>query len=256
MIDWGRLTLIFYILMRMSGFVLFNPFLGRQSIPGIFRAGFILALTWVVAGFTPGSAPVTANLVEFSVKLLLELAMGYAVALVVQFFIFIIPQQAGEVLDNQMAMSMSKEYDPASQASMSVTSTLFTILMMLLFFTANGHNTLLRILLSSGDIIPYGQAALGENVPAALVELFVECIILSIKLVVPILAAELLGQVGMGILMKVIPQINVFSINIELKLIIGLGLLMLFMSPISEFLLGAENRMLVEVQWMMTVLAS
>lgn len=87
------------------------------------------------------------------------------------------------------------------------------------------------------------------------VELFIECFLLAVKLAVPILAAELLGQIGMGILMKVIPQINVFSINIELKMIIGLGLLMLFMTPISEFLLNAENGMLLAVRDTLTTLA-
>ena len=76
MIDWGRLTLLLYILMRMSGFVLFNPLLGRQNVPGIYRAGFALVLTWFVASFTGGGVPVPVNLVEFSVKLLLELGVG------------------------------------------------------------------------------------------------------------------------------------------------------------------------------------
>ena len=57
-------------------------------------------------------------------------------------------------------------------------------------------------------------------------------------------AVELLGQLGMGVLMKVIPQINVFSINIELKVIIGLALLLLLMAPFSEYLLEAEMAML------------
>jgi flagellar biosynthetic protein FliR len=60
----------------------------------------------------------------------------------------------------------------------------------------------------------------------------------------PVLAAELVGQLGMGILMKVIPQINVFAINIELKVIIGLAMLFLLISPFSEFLLTAEQTML------------
>ena len=59
-----------------------------------------------------------------------------------------------------------------------------------------------------------------------------------------ILVAELLGQLGMGILMKVIPQINVFSINIELKVLIGFGLLFTLISPISEYLLQMEMTML------------
>ena len=236
MIDWGRLTLLFYILMRMSGFVLFNPLLGRRNVPGIFRAGFTLALAWFVASFTEGRAPVPSNLVEFSVKLLLELGVGFTVGMAVQFFIYLIPQQAGEVIDNQMAMTMSREYDPGSQISMSVSGTLFTTLMTLLFFTSNGHNTLLRILLASGEVVPFGQAALGQTAMQA--------------------AAELLGQVGMGILMKVIPQINVFAINIELKVIIGLALLMLFMAPVSEFLLDAENEMLLAVRNMLELLGA
>ena len=125
---------------------------------------------------------------------------------------------------------------------------LLNILMMLLFFTANGHHTLLRIFLVSGEIVPYGQAAFGQNSYQAIIELFVTCTVMAIKLCLPILAAELLGQVGMGILMKVIPQINVFAINIELKVIIGLMLTFLFLIPISEFLLEAEIQMLVSLQ--------
>ena len=57
-----------------------------------------------------------------------------------------------------------------------------------------------------------------------------------------------MGQIGMGILMKVIPQINVFAINIELKVIIGLTLLLLLLAPFSEYLLAAENEMLLQIQ--------
>ena len=253
MIDWGRWTLLLYILMRMSGFVLFSPIFGRRNFPGIFQSGLILVLAWTVAGFTSGTAPLPRNLMEFSLKLMLELGIGFLVGVTTQLFLYLIPQQAGEVVDNQMAMTMSKEYDPASQASMSVTSTLFTILMTLLLFTENGHLTLLRILLSSGEVVPYGAARLGTEAASAMTELFVECMVLAVKLALPILAAELLGQIGMGILMKVIPQINVFSINIELKMLIGLGLLVLFMAPMNEYLLDAEQRMLVAVRQMLTL---
>ena len=75
-----------------------------------------------------------------------------------------------------------------------------------------------------------------------------DCTILGVKLAMPILAAELMGQVGMGILMKAIPQINVFAINIELKVIIGLVMLLILLVPISGFLLDAEVEMLLAVQ--------
>ena len=78
---------------------------------------------------------------------------------------------------------------------------------------------------------------------------------LAVKLCMPILAAELIAQVGMGILMKVIPQINVFAINIELKVIVGLALLLVLMSPFSEFLLEAEALMLNSLHEVLTLTA-
>ena len=51
----------------------------------------------------------------------------------------------------------------------------------------------------------------------------------------------------MGVLMKAIPQINAFVINIELKVIIGLLLFFLLLTPINEFLLELESGMLSEL---------
>lgn len=70
----------------------------------------------------------------------------------------------------------------------------------------------------------------------------------AVKLALPILAAEVLGEIGMGILMKAIPQINAFVINMELKVIIGLVLLFVFLTPFNEFLLQAEAQMLTEME--------
>lgn len=113
-----------------------------------------------------------------------------------------------------------------------------------IFFTGNGHHTLLRLMLTSQEIVPYGTVTFGMDAANALLELFIECTLLAVKLCMPILAAELIGQLGMGVLMKVIPQINVFSINIELKVIIGLVMLLMLMAPFSEYLLEAERAML------------
>ena len=72
----------------------------------------------------------------------------------------------------------------------------------------------------------------------------------------PILAAELLGQMGMGILMKVIPQINIFVINIDLKVIIGLALELLLIAPFSEYLLKVEFDMLQALQRLLQVIGT
>jgi len=247
MMDWSELTLFLYVTARMSGMVLFNPILGRQNLPSLVRSGFVLVLAVSVAPTVDQSIRMPAGTLEFMLRILLELALGMAFGMVMQFFFFI-PQMAGEIVDTQMGLTMNQIYDASSQTNMSVTGVAMNILMILLFFAANGHHTLLRIIMSSGEIVPYGEVVLNTRMAEAALNLFCQCVLMGVKLAMPILAAELVGQFGMGILMKVIPQINVFAINIELKVIVGEVLLLLLIAPFGEYLLRVEATMLTRLE--------
>ena len=243
MFDWPELTLFLFVSARVGGFVLFNPILGRTNIPAAFRTGMAMVLSVFVTSVTEQQPPTPSGLAEFMVLMLLEIFIGFLLGMAVNFF-FYIPQLAGSMIDTQMGMTMNQMYDAGSSANMSVTGQILNVLMILLFFAGGGHLTLLRLFLTSEQIVPFGQVSIGLPAYHLMLELFVECTVLAVKLCMPVLAAELIAQVGMGVLMKVIPQINVFAINIELKVIVGLGLLLVLTVPFSEFLLQAEMAML------------
>ena len=243
MLDWPELTLFLFVTARVGGFVLFNPILGRTNIPVAFRTGMALVLSVFVTSVTEQRPAQPSGLAEFMVLMLLEIFIGFLLGMAVNFF-FYIPQLAGSMIDTQMGMTMNQMYDAGSAANMSVTGQILNVLMLLLFFAGGGHLTLLRMFITSEQIVPFGQVAVGLPAYQLLLELFVECTVLSVKLCMPVLAAELIAQVGMGVLMKVIPQINVFAINIELKVIVGLALVLVLTVPFSEFLLQAELAML------------
>lgn len=243
MFDWPELTLFLFVSARVGGFVLFNPILGRTNIPAAFRTGMAMVLSVFVTSVTDQQPPTPSGTAEFMVLMLLEIAIGFLLGMAVNFF-FYIPQLAGSMIDTQMGMTMNQMYDAGASANMSVTGQILNVLMTLLFFAGGGHLTLLRLFLTSEQIVPFGQVSIGLPAYNLMLELFVECTVLAVKLCMPILAAELIAQVGMGVLMKVIPQINVFAINIELKVIVGLGLLLVLIVPFSEFLLQTELAML------------
>ena len=246
MVDWAQLYLFELIFMRMSGFLLFNPLLGRSNLPAMVKTGMALVLSILVFGTAGTGVPQPDTLVELAFRRLLELGIGLVLGFVMR-VVFSVVQIGGEVIDTQMGMTMAQIYDASSQANLSVTASLLNILLILDFFAENGHYTLMRLLTTSGELVPYGAAALGDGVYAYVIELFLACMLLAVKLAMPILAAELLGEVGMGVLMKAIPQINAFVINIELKVIIGLLLFFLLLTPINEFLLELESGMLSEL---------
>lgn len=251
---WNALTLFLLITARMTGCVAFNPLLGRRGVPSLVKAGLILLLSVSAFSVTTVQVEAPSTLLGLALMFGMELFLGYVLGLVVNLF-FYIPLMAGSVIDMQMGLSMASTYDPASGIQVTATSTLLNVLMSLLFFAANGHHTLIRIFLVSGRVVPFGAVALGENFYEAIIQIFLDCTLLGVKLAMPILAAELMGQVGMGILMKAIPQINVFAINIELKVIIGLVLIMLMLFPFSQFLLEAETRMLITLQQILPLMS-
>ena len=246
-LNWDSLTLFLYITARMSGFVLFTPLLSRASIPGYFKAGLIMLLSVAVSYSYTGTVTTPVTLIEFMLKLLLEMGLGFLVGVIMNMF-FLIPALAGTVMDEQMGLSMAQTYDPSFQGNMTPSANLLNVFAMLLFFAVNGHYTLLRLMMDSGGLVPFGAAAFGPDTAERVVELFIDCILLGIKLCMPILAAEFMGQIGMGILMKAIPQINVFAINIELKVLVGTIILFFMISPFSEYLLDMETTMLSEIE--------
>ena len=252
--DWNALYLFELITMRVSGFVFTNPLFGRNNLTSLVKAGVALVLSVFAWTTEDASVTVPATVVELVVRLLLELCVGMILAFVMQLF-FSVVQLGGEVIDAQMGLNMAQVYDSSSQVNMTVTTSLLNVLLVLIFFAENGHYTLLRIFLTSGSAVPYGTVSLGSAVVSGIVEVFASCMVLAVKLALPILAAELLGELGMGILMKAIPQINAFVINMELKIIIGLMLLLAFLTPINEFLLDVEKNMLDTLGGMLQVIA-
>lgn len=75
-------------------------------------------------------------------------------------------------MDFQMGMSMSTVYDPQSNAQVPITGSLLQAFYVLLFFAVDGHLALMKILLTSAEIVPYGGILLTQGLASRMVELF------------------------------------------------------------------------------------
>ncbi len=243
------------VLMRMSGFIFFNPVFGRTSIPGLYRAGLTLLMAIVVfpmAGEVETVA-VTTPLV-FTMLLIKELAVGFVVGMVMRIF-EMVPMVAGTVIDSQIGLAMAATYDPQSGTQVALTANILRTFYLLLFFAVDGHMALFYIIMTSQEIVPYGAVAFGPEVSQAMLTIFVQCFALAAKLAMPIIAYEFLVDIGVGLLMRIIPQINLFILSIQLRVLIGITMLVFLVYPVSDFLNGVTTDMVSSVQEMLTVLS-
>lgn len=240
------------VMMRMSGFVLLNPILGRRSIPGVARVGFTMVLTLIVFQTQAGVDLEISSPITFGFLMIKEFVLGFALGFILQLYEFIFTS-AGAIMDFSMGLSMATVYDPGNRTQNALTGTILQIYFMLLFFAVDGHLALMNIIVRSSDIVPYGQAALGPMATEAVIDVFCNCVVLGLKLAFPLLAIEFVSELAIGVMMKMVPQINVFILSIQLKIIIGITLLMLFLSPIGDYITDRIDEMLKTAEWILTL---
>lgn len=253
MLNINQLILFSLILMRMSGFILLNPILGRRNIPGKVKSGFILVLSILIFSVSGKYVPDSVSTVEYAVLLIKEFAVGLIIGFVMELFLLVMTF-AGSLMDFQMGLSMASVYDANSNVQIALTGKIYQSYFILLFFVSGGHLALIKILVTSAEIIPYGQVMFSQEAAWAVVKILEHCVIMAVKFAFPLIAVELITEGAVGILMKMIPQINVFVVNIQAKIMIGFLALLFLLAPMSEFMSQVIAQMLVTVKEMMQLL--
>ena len=247
------ITLFSLILMRMTGCIMFNPLLGRSSIPMPVKSGLILLMTFVVyAAGTPVMID-TGNVIGYGTLLLKELAVGMVLGILFNFLTGAI-LFAGSVIDQQMGLSMATIFDAQSNANVSVTANLLNYMFVLCFLTTDAHLAVLRLFMTSAEIVPYGSISLGPEVASAALTFFCDFITLIFRLAMPMLVIQILVECGVGILMKTIPQINIFVVNIQIKMIVGLIVLIVLFFPMADFILELLDILIQSMKDMLVIM--
>ncbi|MEG1779380.1 MAG: flagellar biosynthetic protein FliR, partial [Oscillospiraceae bacterium] len=219
-ITMENITGIVFILARMSGCIFLNPIFGRRNVPAIVKASIVMVLTLLFYSYSPLKIAPIGTVLEYTVLLLKEFAVGYTIGFIMYIFSSIIIL-GGEMIDFQIGISMAKVFDAQSNMSVALSATFYNIIYMFLFFAGNAHLTLIKIMLNSSKIVPYGNVLFGQDIAIYIVNLFCESTVLAMKFAMPIIGIGFMIEIGVGILMKIIPQINIFVVNIQLKLLVG-----------------------------------
>ncbi len=239
----GDFTYFLLILARMSGCVFFNQIFGRGNLPALLKTSISLFLTVTVYGMLPPEGNmVIGSIIEYVLFIIKEIFIGFLIGYIISLF-FSTVVISGEILGMQIGMSMSQIYDPNSNISMGIAGSYLNVILILVFFSANGHLTLIHIFITSCKLIEIGNFSIPQNLFYNMVELFQQILVLALKLSMPIIAVEIILEAGVGILMKAIPQIQVFSVNVQLKIIVGLLLIMLLVPTFSTFIDNTVNLM-------------
>lgn len=246
-IVYDNLPAMLLVFVRMAGMILFNPIFSRRNIPNQFKIALVLVLTFLITPTVSAAHIAAMNDMDIILAFIKELFVGVACAYVFNIFYYLL-FFVGDVLDVGFGLSMAKVFDPGTNIQMSVTGNFFNLIFIFYIFATDSHLLMIRLFTSSYEIIPVGAVGIQWNIWNFAADMFIYAFSLVARLAFPFIAAVLVMEMAMGVLMKLIPQIHVFVINIQMKLLLGLVLLLAFASPITGFIDNYMNIMFENMQ--------
>lgn len=251
------LSLDFFILVfiRVTALIVSSPIFGRKNIPNALKIAFCVVITYVIFTSTPEIVQINyRNFLEFALLCIKELLFGLVLGYVTTLF-FAIVQTSGQVMDMQMGFGMVNVFDVQSNISIPITGNLLYTIMLLIFFIVNGHLRLIYIIQSTFANIPVGSVTLSPVIGLVALDVFVLAFMLAINVAMPMMAAGLMGEVVLGVLVRAIPQLNVFVVGIPLKIFIGFLMLLIILPIYVQFTDVIFREMFTSIDKMIMTLA-
>ena len=226
-----------YILVfcRMGSMLFFNPLLARKNVLSSVKIALALGLTLIITPTLDTSQIESFEGLVFLFAMLKEFMIGFAAGLVFQIFYYML-FAAGDIIDMGFGLSMAKAFDPGTNIQTAISGRFFELLFVLYFFATDSHLTFIRLTVSSYDVVSVGAVTVGQDVATFIATMFVSAFSLIIKLSAPFIVATFVLEVALGVLMKLSPQINIFSIHFPIKIFLGLLLLFAFSGPVGSFM--------------------
>ena len=252
----GQVAAFLLVLTRASGIFFISPFLGSMNISAKVRAGAAIAVAAiifpVVVKETVVQAPATVMMFAFTVAK--EMFIGWLIGLVGYITLSAV-NLAGKVMDMQVGFAMVNMMDPTTQQQTGLIGNFLYNLTIIYFLITNGHHVILSALAESFRVIPLDSLIWNTSLPQFINDLTAGVFLNGMKIAMPVTFAILLTNVGLGVLARTMPQMNIFVVGIPLQLMIGTSMISMVLPFYLLFLDVIFNEMYANISIALKALA-
>lgn len=253
MIDYSfsmaELEYFMLIFCRVSCLVYIAPFFGMNNTPGRVKIGLSFVVS-VLLYYTMGAGtiPVYDTVYGYAVLVLKEavagLLMGYGCNICTSVVGF-----AGRIIDMETGLSMASMMDPTSREDLSITGVFYRYTTMLILIISGMYQYIMKALAESFTLIPVAGAVFhSEKLLDVMLKFMADFILISFRICLPMFAVMILLNALLGILTKVAPQMNMFSVGIQMKVFVGILVLLItvgMLPQISDMIFTEMKTMMV-----------
>lgn len=219
------------IFIRVLGITISSPIFSSTLVPREFILTMVFfvsaAIFYLVTG--KGYPSIPKDFYEYFLLLLNEFFIGLSIGLFLN-IIFTAFQLAAQFFSFQMGLGISEVLDPLSEIESPVVGQLYNLLSTLIFISMNGLQYTTLVIYRSFDYV--GRIKFIEKLDKIfpyIKELFSTYFLIALQLAIPIMVTLLLVNIILGIISKFAPRINVFSIGLDIDVVVGFLLIFMYL---------------------------
>ena len=237
------------IFTRVSCFVFTAPFFSMKNTPANVRIGisfFTSVLLYQV--LTPAEAVVYSSVLEYVIIVMKEAVVGLLIGLAASICTSIV-NFAGSIADMEVGLSMVTLMDPTSRENTSITGVMYQYSLMLMMIVTGMYRYLFGALADTFSLIPVNRAVFrSDALLSSMLEFLGDYVVIGFRIVLPVFCTILLLNAVLGVLAKVSPQMNMFAVGIQMKILVGLSVLFFtagMLPGAADFIFQEMKRMIV-----------
>lgn len=236
------------VLVRVTCFVYIAPFFSMSNTPRNVRIALSVFISLLLYQVIPRQEIEYQTVIGYAIVVMKEAVTGLLIGFGANLCTGIV-SFAGHVADMEMGLSMASMMDPATKQSTTISGIYYNYMVMLMLFISGMHRYLLKALAETYTLIPVNGAIFDTDaLLGAMLQFMADYIIIGFRICLPIFAIMVIMNAVLGVLAKVSPQLNMFAVGIQMKVLVGISVLFLSTAMLpgaADFIYTEMKRMVV-----------
>lgn len=236
--SFAELEYFLLIMVRVCTFIYIAPFFGMNNTPNRIKVALGFFVSVLIYNTTLPHVPLSYNtMLGYSMLVVREGVTGLLIGLGARLCTLVVTF-AGHIVDMNMGLSMMSTMDPTTRQTSTISGTYYQYSTMLIMLVSGMYQFLILALNDTYRLIPIGKAVFNQEKLVNSITLFMsEYIIIGFRICLPVFVVVMILNTVLGVLAKVAPQMNMFAVGIQIKILVGF--IILFLT--TMMLPGAAN---------------
>lgn len=238
------------IVVRIASFLSVAPPFNQRGVPSRTKIGLAVFVSILVSGMIDMSQVEYTGMIGYALIVLKEGITGLMIGLAANICNSII-LFAGNIIDMDIGLSMATMFDPSTNSQVTISGNLYNYFILLLLIATDMHHYILRAIMDCFEVIPLnGQVFRWDSLMETMINFMGDMFVIAFRIVLPIFVCIMILNCILGIMAKVAPQMNLFAIGMQMKILVGFLVLLLtsvLLGDVGNFIFREMKRMMVSV---------